>query len=107
MLTTHSHPVPRLSMSRSFSSSPPCVSMACSQTALLYVVSVNRTYLIIGGVLLLVAAVLITLLLWCIEDAGKALNQRKFIQLYFSRSTYYTSGPQAQSPHLIVAVLRN
>jgi hypothetical protein len=35
MLTTHPHLVPRLSMSRSYTSSPPCASMACSGTALL------------------------------------------------------------------------
>jgi hypothetical protein len=36
MLTAHSHLVPRLSMSRSCTSSPPCASMACSRTALLF-----------------------------------------------------------------------
>jgi hypothetical protein len=36
MLTTHPHLVSRLSMSRSKTSSPPCASMACSRTALLY-----------------------------------------------------------------------
>jgi hypothetical protein len=35
MLITHPHLVPRLSMSRSYASSPPCASMACSGTALL------------------------------------------------------------------------
>jgi hypothetical protein len=35
-LTTHPHLVPRLRMSRSYTSSPPCASMACSGTALLY-----------------------------------------------------------------------
>jgi hypothetical protein len=34
-LTTHPHLVPRLSMSRSYTSLPPCASMACSGTALL------------------------------------------------------------------------
>jgi hypothetical protein len=34
-LTTHPYPVPRLSMSMSYTSSPPCTSMACSWTALL------------------------------------------------------------------------
>jgi hypothetical protein len=33
MLTTHPHLVLRLSMSRSYTSSPPCASMACSGTA--------------------------------------------------------------------------
>jgi hypothetical protein len=32
-LTTHAHLVPRLSMSRSYTSSPPCASVACSGTA--------------------------------------------------------------------------
>jgi hypothetical protein len=35
-LTTHPHLEPRLSMSRSYTSSPPCASMAWSGTALLY-----------------------------------------------------------------------
>jgi hypothetical protein len=36
MLTTHSHLLPRSWMSRSYTSSPPSASMACSGTALLY-----------------------------------------------------------------------
>jgi hypothetical protein len=35
-LTTHPHLVPRSGMSRSYTSSPPSASMACSGTALLY-----------------------------------------------------------------------
>jgi hypothetical protein len=35
MLTTHPRLLPRLNMSRSYTSSPPCASMACSRTALL------------------------------------------------------------------------
>jgi hypothetical protein len=35
-VTTHPHLVPRLSMSRSYTSSPPCASMTCSRTALLF-----------------------------------------------------------------------
>jgi hypothetical protein len=35
-LTTHPHLVPRLSISRSYTSSPPCASMGCSGTALLF-----------------------------------------------------------------------
>jgi hypothetical protein len=35
-LTTHPHLVPRLRMSRSYTSSPPSASMACSGRALLY-----------------------------------------------------------------------
>jgi hypothetical protein len=34
MLATHPHLVPRLSMSRSYTSSPPCASMACSAITL-------------------------------------------------------------------------
>jgi hypothetical protein len=33
---THPYPVPRLTMSRSYTSSPPCASMACSGTAFFY-----------------------------------------------------------------------
>jgi hypothetical protein len=36
-LTTHPHLVPRSIMSRSYTSSPPCVSMACSGTALILI----------------------------------------------------------------------
>jgi hypothetical protein len=36
MLTTHPHLVRRLSMSRSFSPLPPCTSMECCGTALLF-----------------------------------------------------------------------
>jgi hypothetical protein len=35
-LTTHPHLVPRLIMSRNYTSSPPCASMAYSRTALLF-----------------------------------------------------------------------
>jgi hypothetical protein len=35
-LTTHPHLVPRLRMSRSYTSTPPCATMACSRTALLF-----------------------------------------------------------------------
>jgi hypothetical protein len=36
MLTTHPHLVPRLSMSRSYTSSPPCASMECSGTVFFF-----------------------------------------------------------------------
>jgi hypothetical protein len=35
-LTTNPHLVPKLSMSRSYNSSPPCASMVCNGTTLLY-----------------------------------------------------------------------
>jgi hypothetical protein len=41
-LTTYPHLVSRLRMSRSYTSSPPCASMACSGTALLYL-TVSKT----------------------------------------------------------------
>jgi hypothetical protein len=41
-LTTHLHLVPRSWMSRSYTSSPPSASMACSGTALLYVSKIFR-----------------------------------------------------------------
>jgi hypothetical protein len=40
MLTTHPHLAPRLSMSRNYTSSPPCASMACSGTA--FYLSINK-----------------------------------------------------------------
>jgi hypothetical protein len=49
MLTTHPHLVPRLSMSRSYTSSPPCASMACSGTPLLYF-TLSSSYILNIGV---------------------------------------------------------
>jgi hypothetical protein len=43
MLTTHPHLVPRLRMSRSYTSSPPCASMACSGTAYLFFYYISST----------------------------------------------------------------
>jgi hypothetical protein len=58
-----------------------------------YVISVNRAYLIVGAVVLLLAAVLITLLLWCIEQARKDPRSRKLVH-YILHMTYYAVGPQ-------------